>query len=42
MSETTGLFDIDENNDWMPSDSTNEAWDDEYYELDENGDIQPK
>ena len=39
MSETTGLFDIDANDDWMPS--ANE-WDDEYYELDTNGDIQPK
>jgi len=39
MSGDTGLFDIDENGDSMPSTETR---DDEYYELDENDDIQPK
>jgi len=37
--DDTGLFDIDENGDFMPAE---EVRDDEYFELDINGDIQPK
>lgn len=39
MAADTGLFDIDANGDWMPATDTR---DDEYYEPDQNGDIQPK
>ena len=40
MAADSGLFDVDENGDWMPA--TEDTRGDEYYEQDSNGDIQPK